>query len=314
MKSKPMSFFKKLEDTDLAERIGYTCDDYVASYNHCNNQYPLDVMTDELHSLKITDSELSWNISDHGLILKRVVRLTNPQLLFGDGGIVEDDAELGLAIVCVSPTSNLLETHSICRFKCDDRPIEQCHEVNLPSGIYRGNAKLRTVLYLANNPSCSSDAQRPGTILGQLDQVDLTLFDDRRLFPVLEVDNSSDPSLWWVVCNWGDIGDDPFTSEFVAICINRHSDQYDQITKRDGNKAYNPAYLAEVISSAMQTIVEKIKESPVEWSRIISGASFPEGTIADVVQYMYTTFNWDLSSPESVAKSIRSYVYSEVTR
>ncbi|KQM10201.1 hypothetical protein AOA81_04860 [Methanomassiliicoccales archaeon RumEn M2] len=314
MASKQISFFKTLEDTNLLDKIRYSAGQYAASYIKGESEFKLDVDEDpdDAASVKIKDKNFSWDISVDGLMLTRKIKIESPSMLFGNDGIADADSILGLAVICTSSVSDRLETFNICSFGADETSIEYVGKVNLSAGKYRGNAILKTVLYLVENRGKNSGfPKQSGTILGELDRVNIILFDNDTLFPVYEV-QSEEPSPWWAICEWTNIEEDPFTSEFVAIVINKSSKIYPQISLKENSSDFNPGYLAEIMSSAIQTIIEKIKESTTQWNRIMSDVTFANGTIAHMVQYMRTTLEWDFSSPNLMAKSIRSYVYSRV--
>jgi len=303
-----------LQDTDLLDKIDYVSSNYSALYVRGGREFALETEfnPDEPTSFKIVDKDLSWNISNDGLKLTRTICLSHLELLFGESGIADVGAVLGIAAICTSTVSDRLEIFKICTFGSNQPSLKCDSEFNLSVGKYRGNAVLKTVLYLVeDNSNDSHFTKQSGTILGELDRFNIVLFDNKTLFPVYEVQSPESPP-WWVVCDWSNIEEDSFTSEFVAIVINRSSKIYPQMALKEGNQDFNPGYLAEVMSSAIQTIIEKVKESSTEWNRVLSGSTFPEGTIAYVIQYMRTTLGWDFSSPELMAKSIRSYVYSKV--
>ena len=309
-----MSFFNMLQDTDLSDKIGYFFNDYSPSYVKDGREFVLNAefKQDDKASFKIVDPNLSWNISTDGLRLKKNIRLDHPEILFGEKGIADNCAVLGLAVICTSTVSDRLEAFRMCTFSSSQTSLECGCEISLSAGKYRGNTVLKTVIYLEEDDGSNPNfPKQSGTILGELDRFNVMLFDNKALFPVYEVQSPGSPP-WWVVCDWSDIEEDPFISEYVAIVINRSGEMYSQLSLEEGNAYFNPGYLAEVMSSAIQTIIEKAKESVVQWSRIMSDATFAEGTIAYMIQYMRTTLEWDFSSPEITAKSIRSYVYSKL--
>jgi hypothetical protein len=314
MPAKSISFFKKLEDTNLLSRIGYSAGMYSASYTKGKSDLKLDLKKDpdRENTFSVKDKNLEWDISSDGVKFCRTVKMKFPKILFGKEGIADTDSVLGLAVICTSSVSDRLEAFRICTFDSSVSEIEHTVQVNLSPGKYRGNAVMKTVVYLAEGGKTDSDfPKQSGTILGELDVTSFVLSDSETLFPVYEV-FSEEPLPWWTVCEWTDIEEDPFTYEFVAVIINQSSKMYKQLSSKDGNKDYNPGYVAEVMSSAIQTIIEKIRQSPSQWEKIMSNATFPEGTIANMIQYMRTTLEFDFSSPERTAKSIRAYVYSRM--
>lgn len=315
MKSNKISFFDKLEDTDLPREIKFSPTSFEASYKFKEMKSGLNLKRDNYDSEKFTvsDEKALWDISKDGLCLGRGIQIKHPGLLFGDSGIVGEKAILGIATVCTSTESDRLEAFKICEFNSEQNLIDVFFEFELSPGKYRGNVVVETILYLVENKAEESFfPKQSGTVMGTLDRYSMVLFDDRLLFPVHEVSEPDSP-LWWAVCNWCDIEEDAFISENIAIAVNNSHPMYIHINYVEENNHFNFGYLAEIISSAMQTFIEKMKESDEGWNKIISNATFREGTIAYMISYMKQTFDWDLSSPERIAKSIRKYVDSRMS-
>ena len=82
------------------------------------------------------------------------------------------------------------------------------------------------------------------------------------------------------------------------------------IDRRESNIYFNPDYLSEIMASAIQIIIEKIRGNPGDWEKIMSDRDFLPGSIAQILQYMRQSFDWDFTSPEELAKDIRAYTYN----
>ena len=314
MKSNRISFFNRLEDTDLLRKIKFSATPYEASYEFKDQKVELSLKPDDydLRKFNVSDEKALWNISKDGLFLRRTIQIKHPELLFDDSGITDRNSILGIAAVCVSTESDRLEVFGICELNSENDAVNMPFKFELSPGKYRGNVIIKTILYLVeNNEEQSRFPKQSGTVLGSLDEFHMILSDDRQLFPVYEVSEPDSP-LWWAVCNWSDIEEDAFVSENIAVVFNNSHPMYKYIEYTSVNKDFNKGYLAEIMSSAIQVIIEKMKESVEEWDRIVSNATFREGTIAFMIKYMKDTFEWDLSSPELTAKTVRAHIYSRM--
>ncbi len=314
MRSRNISFYNKLEDTNLLKKINFSASPYSASYIFKEHKAQLNLERDDyvFEKFKVIDEKALWDISKDGLFLKRKIQVEKPWLLFNESGIANSEMMLGIATVCTSTESDRLEAFKICEFDSQSAEVDTHIELELSPGKYRGSVSIETILYLVeNNEEQSRFPEQSGTILGTLDKYDMVFSDDRLLFPVHEESKPENP-LWWAACNWYDIEEDAFVSENIAIIFNNSHPMYRYIEYVDGNRDFNIGYLAEIMSSAIHTIIEKVKESEEAWDKIMSNATFREGTIAYMIHYMMHTFEWDFSSPELTAKSIREYVYSRM--
>ena len=303
-----IKFYRTLEDADYLQKIGYNTESISFSYNTTvGNQELQSSLEDKVFEIK--DKNYSWNISESGLIITLNSTLKSTSFLFGKGGLVSENSTLGIAAICNSIASNKLDAFTLKQFKKNDTTVDYNSSFELKKGNYNGNISVRIVLYLVN-ASNSKDGfpHQPGTILGTLDEFTIQVTSEEGLFPIYEGDYPGMP-LWWVNCQWTDIENDLFVKDNVSIIINRKSKNYPMIDHSDSNQYYDPGYLCEIMSSAIQLIIEKIRISPSDWSKIMSDKRFLSGSIAQTVQYMRQTFEWDFSSPEKLAKDIRAYVY-----
>ncbi len=302
-----IKFFKTLEDYDYSESIGYGQCELSFSYFDGKEKITLDSKNeDSIYEIK--DKDHNWDISKHGAIIRICLKLHNLKLLFGDEGIAPELSTIGIAAICSSTVSDRLEAHKISSFTIDTGELSIDNEISLSGGKYRGNIILKIVLYLLKpGPKNSGFPTQSGTIIGTMSENIIQIFEDSNLFPIYEGEYPGLP-LWWVKCQWTDIENDPFIKENVCIIINKANKNYNKIQNDETNKEYEPGYLSEVMSSAIQIIIEKIRNNPSEWSKIMSEHDYPVGSIASTIQYLKTTFEWDFSSPENLARDIRSYV------
>jgi hypothetical protein len=162
------------------------------------------------------------------------------------------------------------------------------------------------------NPGVSLDhekhlANTAGVLLGTFDQFTIILDGNGSMFPIVEVFEPSQP-LWWVRCDWTDPLIDRF-DEDIQICLNGCHPNYKLLKTESGLKG--SPLLIEIIASALQIIVEKLKESEY-WEDIISGRNYEQGSIAEAANYFITNFQWDTHSSERLALTIRKDLESRI--
>lgn len=294
---------------DLFKRLGLTVDEYKSYYIEDGVRRHLKVDTDDVNgitvpTLKISDDENQWHPDTHNFYIERTLNLRFPSFLYGPSGIASEDSELGIAWMWFSRDSNqrgVFESHPLPN-------LSSPHEVKFRSyvapGQLKGLVNFQFVIFL-NRKSLDADspfATKEGTIIGILDESKLILDGRGSEFPIVEVEEPDMP-LWFVRCRWTDPLEDAFIEENVVVCINKSNSRYEALNMADGlKKSY---YLQEIIASAMQTIVIKALESESR-DVIISGqGDIADGSIAQAVHYFISTFDWDTSSPDLLAQSIR---------
>jgi len=299
-----ISLFRTIESIDLVMETGYSESAIEASFFSGNTEIQLDVEA-EGNAVIISDSNLDWDLSKHGLALRKTISLKNVGLFFGENGVAQDGAVLGIAAIVSSLTSNRTEVFRIVEFDSKSHPIKKECEIILPKGIFRGHLYLRTALYLVRSTNkktgyaCSS-----GTIIGTLGKTTIETT-DRLLFPIVEVDEPKEP-IWWVRCNWTDATEDIFEESNVCIFLNRGHKNFNLIDT-DSEKKCTP-YLADIVCTAIQMMIEKAMHNTEEWKKIQTIPNHLEGSVAYVLNYIIS-LGWDFSTPELLAKSIRNYVY-----
>ena len=300
-------FFKTIEDSNYLDEIKYSKKKISFAYKKGSDYKDLEYSeTDSI--LEVKDSKHEWDITEMGLRIKLSFSISNCCPLFGPDGITTEDSELGVAAICTSTVSDRLEAFKIASITKKDNQLSIDTSFELEKGKYRGNIVIKLALYLLKPGKRESGfPHKTGTLLGAIDEFAIRVSDNGNLFPIYEGDYPGMP-LWWVNCQWTDIELDPFDKENVCVVINRSSKGYVKIQRDNNNPDYCPGYLAEVMASAIQVIIEKIRSNSDDWSKIMSDRDYTRGSIADTIQYMRKTFEWDFNTPESLAKDIRAYI------
>lgn len=307
-----VAFCRTLSDPEKIEELGFASDITEASYIDNGTTRNLKMNSAGSGFFEITDDQLKWNISDYGLILKIHLKLGSPSSIFGPKGIANSGSKVGLAVMISSLSSNRQECLPVTEVRNKTSALESTFTVTVEPGLFLRDFSLRTILYLMDpGPPEIGFASEKGTILGVLDKKQLNApFADLQ-FPVDKVDEQKGP-LWWVECHWTDATEDLFIEENVCIRLNRLNKYYDLVDVE--NKNFSKPLLSEIVSAAVQMILNRAMQNEGEWKKIITEPNLPDGTVAAVLRNMYDTFQWDFSSEEKLARSIREFVYAEVEK
>ncbi|MBP3966254.1 hypothetical protein [Paenibacillus lignilyticus] len=306
--STALNLFPVLSD-ELMVKIGFEAGNYEFKYHINGLEHPLTSSSYDtqarLDNIQISDERSEWTPDIHDLSIKRTYTINNPVFLFGVNGIVAEDAEIGIALMWASKTSNQRGVKVIGGIRKNSGGIVFDFETVFPPGQLKGSMGFETILFL-KEPGLRKDTERhlansTGITLGSLDICHIIIDGNGSVFPIVEVEEKSQP-LWWVKCDWTDPMGDRFEEENVRICINKAHPNYSLLKLEDGFK--ESPLLIDIIASALQIIIQKVKESEF-WNEIVSGQNFESGSVAEAINYFLNTFNWNPYSPEDLALSIR---------
>lgn len=305
-----LDFFPVLNGNHL-ERIGFEATPYRFSYFYEGESRELKADPTEKHGYKseylnIVDEMSEWVPDYYDLFFNRSYVINNPVFLFGPNGLACRNAEIGLALLWTSKTSNQRGVEVIESFRNDRKPVSVRHHFKFGQGRMKGNLSFRTVLFIKDPGVPDSDEQHlagsSGMIVGTLDEYVIYLDGSGSAFPIVEVREPSQP-LWWVSCDWADPLTDAFEEENVKICINKAHANYKFLNAEGGMN--NSPLFKEILSGALGIIIQKAKSSDY-WEDIMSGNYVETGSVAQAIKYFIDTFEWEVNSPEKLALSIRA--------
>jgi hypothetical protein len=294
--------FHNVLSENTFDKIGFTSQPFFASY--LNEEYEEVKMSVELlegqeNTYEIVDPKVHWDPERHDLNLQQDIEIQNPSFLFGEDGIVEAGAKLGIAFRWFSKDSAQRRVTPIGEIIPDKySPLEFNIDVSIPRGTFRGRVTFEVILYLLEAGEYGRVV--PGTVLGILESTQLLFDGESSLFPIVEVTDSSKP-LWWVTCDFDDPLYDQFSEENVSIVLNT-GHKLSRNLKIEKGISSSPL-LVEIIASGLQIILDKVKGMG-EWEQILNGES-EHGSIGEAIFYFVNTFGWDTTSPEKLARSIR---------
>ena len=256
---------------------------------------------------RIKDKDGYWTQDEYNLCFRRKYCLRTFQCLFGENGIVCQNARLGMAIQWTSTDSKQRGIIRIGEFGIEDQIFEAVAEEQFKKAQLRGKIDFTTVLYVAKSGDPKENekhlANENGYILGELDKYTIILDGKGSSFPIYEVCEPGQP-LWYVRCEWSDPTTDAF-SECVSINLNTAHKNYPYIDRT--KKQFDRQLLLEIMASAITIIIEKVREEDVYWEQISQGDNLEYGSVGEAIFYFKNTLEWDLASVESVSLSMRKF-------
>lgn len=312
--SESFSSYPVLDSSHYAA-IGYVSERPEFSYTENFEEFPLsfEIATENATNCtgKINDPRCSWNAETHDLKVSKICRVTSAYCLFGDGGVAATDATLGLALSWISTKSDERGVIPFGEITRSDSSATYCASCRFDRGKLRGSLQIQVIIYLKDpghpNKSEMYFAQKVGTVLGVLDQIEAFIDGNGSVFPVVVIDAPGQP-LWHVYYN--DLADpmqDRFDSENVEIRLNKAHPCFESL-KIEKSMKESPLFL-EVLSAALVVIVASAKESlGQDWNNVLIGEGFTSGSIAEAIYYFISKLEWDVSSPASLSDSIKKFL------
>lgn len=299
----------------LFESIGYIPSEPKFSYFENDRVHDLGLKNSTGNQLNLTaeieDVRCHFELEKHELSVSKSVTINSPQFLFGEKGIVPQNATIGVAVQWISSKSDHRGVFQLGQISKKDKKVELSSTYHFRPSLVRGSIILRTVLYLKEYSGCSPNEKhlcnQTGTIIGTFDGCEILVEGNGSIFPIVEINDPSKP-LWKLY--YDDSADplqDAFDEEHVEIRLNKAHPSYDEL-KIDSSLKESPLFL-EVISSALMIIIESAKNAlGPDWDAVINDqSSFDRGSIAEAVSYFVTKLGWETSSPSLMAESIHNF-------
>lgn len=302
----------------LAQQIGFVSEAPVLNYFDSGvRNLKLETMSSSVNSLtgKVTDPKCNWNPANYELHYERVCKFTSAYYLFGDDGIVPEDAVIGVAVIWSSKGSSVRNTAFVGELRQTSSAVELKQTIDFKANTLKGSVIIQTVLFLkepgGKRPSTKFFAQQSGTLLGGLDQVEIVVDGNGSMFPIVAVEKPRGP-LWEVFYNdTADIFQDRFDNDNVEIRLNKSHPNYELLDIE--SELTKTPLLVEVLSAAMSVIVQSVKDNTEsnDWSMILSGEEGEPGSIAQAICYFVNTLGWNVSGAPELSKSIKLFFEKE---
>ncbi|SFE86834.1 hypothetical protein SAMN05216378_4393 [Paenibacillus catalpae] len=255
--------------------------------------------------LALQDERGVWNEKTHSLIVSRSIILQKTDHLFGSNGVAGLNAEIGTAIVWKSKSSNQRGIFVGDSFDSNSSKRQFNISGEFLRGSLRDKIELSTIMYIKSPGSLLPDenhlANNAGFIIGEFDTTTIHIKGTGSFFPISTI--SEDGPLWRVEINWDDPTLDLFEEQYVKILLNERHPDYKHLDFSNNLTKLSPL-MREVLASSLQIIIQNVTRT-IDVQSILSGTNIASGSICQVVQYFIQTFEWNTSSPEELASSIR---------
>ena len=260
---------------------------------------------------KLSDVYGEWDPDRDNLGVRRSYSFQNYGCLFGENGIACTDAVIGVAVIWTSADSKQRGSIKVGNIRITEgenqQPVRMKLEHEFGTASLRGMVEFDTVLYIAEAGDPKENeaylANKSGMVLGTLDRFQIQLDGNGSMFPIYEVNEPGQP-LWYVRCTWDDPAYDLF-SESVTVCINKAHRNYKYLDRT--KKLYDPQLMIEIMADALNIIVTKLRMDPEGWDNTQKGTDIQPGSVSEAGNYFITALEWDVTSPETTAITIRKF-------
>jgi hypothetical protein len=265
-----------------------------------------------------TDSD--WNPDLHSLTVSCVLEnVAELHPLFGTGGVAASDASLLLALEWSSPDSGWRGLGSPARVTREQLPAADgalTLLLTLPAGSIRGTGILAVQVFLADPGNADTGdagiARQKGARLGALsDRVRVVVDGDGSLFPVLEEPLGSEGALWEMRTSWNDPREEPFTSEFVALVLNRDHELFEQLRGGRDIPGRQTPLMRHVLASWIALLVHSVsRELEADFDELVArpALSVEFASIAEAAAVFVRTGDLDTGSPGALFASVQRWL------
>lgn len=265
-----------------------------------------------------TDSD--WNPDLHNLTVSCVLDgVAQLGTLFGPGGVAAADAVLLLALEWTSADSGARSLGPPVRLTAAQLPAADGTLTLLfvlPAASVRGTGMLSVQAFLGEPGSAGSGdagtARQKGARLGALaGPVRVVIDGDGSLFPVLEESLGPDGALWEMRTAWNDPREEPFSSEFVALVLNRDHELFGDLRERRPGQRRQPPLMRHVLASWIALLVHAVMtELETEFDELVGRpvryAEF--ASIAEAAAVLVRTGGLDTGSPKALFASAQRWI------
>lgn len=265
-----------------------------------------------------TDSD--WNPDLHNLTISCTLEgASELARLFGAGGIAAADATLLLALEWTSADSGWRSLGQPLPLTAEDlREADGSPTLLLvlPEGSIRGTGTLSVQVFLGN-PGRAADgdagiARRKGARFGTLAGPARVVVDgDGSLFPVLEEPLGPDEALWQMRVAWNDPREEPFTSEYVALVLNRDHELFEQLRERRDGQIRQSALMQHVLASWIALLVHAVAEDlESDFDELVARPALSDefASIAEAAAGLVRLGDLDTSSLPALSGSVQRWL------
>lgn len=281
-------------------------------YTHKGQTHSLKLNEPDSTITSIVDERGYWNADDFDLLLEWNFTYKNAAWLYDfhkrDYACACHDAKIGVALSWYSSDSRRRNTIPIAYLDNDlDKLHSVCGKKNFEKAELRGVVGFSLLLYLAESGTPQDDethfSNTPGTILGILKTIEISLDGNGSFFTICEVNKPGQP-LWDVEYNIDDPTSDLF-SDCVTISLNRAHKKFPFVKKDSG--VFSQQLFTEIMANAISIVIETVRayEKNDDFDCL---NDYEEGSVAQALAYFKDKLLWDFSTPITVSHSARQFI------
>ena len=271
---------------------------------------------------KLVDKSGSWSEirNNVSLFINLTVNVSNVYLIFYDQDekCVEQDAEVGVGLEWISNNSKIRyckkigsfnkTSEDICTFRIDNIEIKNPDtNIDFYWFFYVMKPSLKNPL--------TKYANDRGIVIAEELFWSLVVNGNSSMFPI-EQTNIIDGPLWFIRCDFDEWAVDDFSTDHVAIILNKSHPLFAQIDYSN-EEYYNKDLFNEVISSSLYALITAILEKARnnnELNLLGKEDSESEGSILQVIKYFKNNKDFAIKGTSAeLLKTIKNFFESEVS-
>ena len=291
-------FYPTLDKT-LVDKMAFKMLEFAARYSDNKGSYELSLKEDNdgiSNVINIVDETGKWSLDQHNLEISGTIVIKNTAVLFGNEGLVGEDATLGVSLVWKSRPSNIRGAECIGKLNKSTGEVVIDFSKAFEASILRGYVNLTVELFVIDAGG-KDNRLKTGLTLGAMYDALVMLEGTGSNFAVFEKSAPGEP-LWTVDCDW----DDPEYSQFsecVKVTINTAHPAWTLASEDDVRKEL----LKEIMASSMQIVIAEVGHD-----QLATGDDYEPGSVCDAVSYFVNRAGLNMESNATIAKSIRAYL------
>ncbi len=255
--------------------------------------------------IEINGPSVTWDVAYDNLIINQKLYIKNPKLLFGDYGLAESGAKIGIGFVWYSRESKQRGAKHISSFSSNDSVISEAFEVSFEPGQLRGNLHYEIILFIDEIDESRSSylANEYGTVLGNIYSVELVLEGNSSSFPIVSIEDDNQP-LWTLYCNWGDLSD--LFEDSVRLRLNFNHKDYALLNVE--SKKYNDEFFKQIMINVVAIIIQTAFDKN-EIELVEETEYFQPGTMGSLIKYYLETHQVKYDTPTDIFSSVMRSIW-----
>lgn len=265
--------------------VSYKRGDYLCKMNH----EKVNELNEKIFIVTCPNDD--WKPNLDNFIVNGRISIKNPNRLFKENKIVEDDAVIGVAIRAYSKDSKINITNPIGELRKSNEELENS-SVSIGYDVYFKKSELsekvylEVFLYLKQKSSKNTIfASEIGSILGEIYSFELIIEGNGSLFPIKLFSDKTKP-LWTMDVSYDDL-DDELSSRNICLKLNNLHKDFKIIGSNDINKE-NVYLWKEILASFFENLFISLDSS--ELTRICDTNDTVDGSVGKFLQSLAQMF------------------------